>query len=71
MDSGLGINPSRNISRNRKSSGLLGEAGEDSHSGSIYNRKKVGQKFIVLLIKLLEGCQLAGFPASVRGAGWG
>lgn len=27
----------------------------------------MGQKFIVLLIKLLEGCQWAGFPASVRG----
>lgn len=61
MDSGLKIN----ISRHRKPSVLLGEAGEDCHSGSIYNRKKVGQKFIVLLIKLLEGCQWTGVPASV------
>lgn len=71
MDAGLEISLSRNISRHRKPSVLLREAGEDCHSGSIYNRKKVGQKFIVLLIKLLEGCQWAGFPASVRGAGWG
>ncbi len=49
MDSGLKINLFRNISRHRKPSGLLGgKAGEVCHSGSIYNRKKVSQKYKIV-----------------------
>lgn len=34
-----------------------GKQGRTVILGAYVNRKKVGQKFIVLLIKLLEGCQ--------------